>query len=394
VIHTCPACDSDALDVFHVVASVPTNSCLLLEDQQEAADFPRGMLELAFCSGCGFITNRAFDASRAEYSGRYEETQSYSPRFVDFGRDLARTWVDRHELRGRHVLEVGCGKGEFLVWMLEAGIRGGVGIDPGVHPERHDGETAGQLEWIADFYDERYARLEADALVCRHTLEHIHPVGSFLRMLRDNLRGRDPVLLFELPDATRVLEEVAFWDTYYEHCSYFSPGSLARLFRRAGFEILAVERTFNDQYLLLEARVADPLTATPDTAFAIEEDLDRLRSGVERFAAGYRATVDRWERELAAVRSGGGQAVLWGGGSKAVAFLTALSSSDLVAGAVDINPHKQGRFIAGTGHPVLSPEDVVSVDPELIVVMNPIYQDEIRRELQRLGCGNVQLLTV
>ena len=44
------------------------------------------------------------------------------------------------------------------------------------------------------------------------------------------------MVFFELPDTERVLTEAAFWDIYYEHCSYFTPGSLARLFRRTGFE--------------------------------------------------------------------------------------------------------------------------------------------------------------
>ena len=35
----------------------------------------------------------------------------------------------------------------------------------------------------------------------------------------------------------RVLEEGAFWDIYYEHCSYFTLGSHARLFRRAGLDV-------------------------------------------------------------------------------------------------------------------------------------------------------------
>ena len=34
----------------------------------------------------------------------------------------------------------------------------------------------------------------------------------------------DTVVLFELPDVERVLREVAFWDVYYEHCSYFTLG--------------------------------------------------------------------------------------------------------------------------------------------------------------------------
>ena len=64
----------------------------------------------------------------------------------------------------------------------------------------------------------------------------------------------DTVVLFELPDVLRVLRDAAFWDVYYEHCSYFSPGSLARLFRLTGFEVLRLEMDYDDQYILLEAK--------------------------------------------------------------------------------------------------------------------------------------------
>ena len=53
------------------------------------------------------------------------------------------------------------------------------------------------------------------------------------------------------------LREAAFWDVYYEHCSYFSTGSLARLFRAAKFDLLELGRDYGDQYLLLAARPAD-----------------------------------------------------------------------------------------------------------------------------------------
>lgn len=389
----CPACAASDLRGFHTAAGVPTNSCLLLGDASEARAFPTGRLDLAYCAACGFITNRAFDTRLAEYSGRYEETQGFSPRFVDFGRDLAKSWIERYDLHGRHVLEVGCGKGEFLVWLVEAGAGSGTGVDPGVHPERLEGAAADQIEWVADFYDERWAGFEADALVCRHTLEHIYPVGDWLRMIRDNLGERsDTVVLFELPDVTRVLEEVAFWDVYYEHCAYFSAGSLARLFRRCGFEVLDVSLAFDDQYLLLEARPASrSASAEP---LPIEDDLDRLALGVTTFQEGVTATLTRWRRELRAVASGGGRVVLWGGGSKAVAFLTGLDVGGDVAGAVDINPHKQGRFIAGSGHQVLAPGELRGLRPELVVAMNPVYLDEIRRSLDNLGLGETRLVAL
>ncbi|NJM57780.1 MAG: hypothetical protein HC857_10560 [Synechococcales cyanobacterium RU_4_20] len=42
------------------------------------------------------------------------------------------------------------------------------------------------------------------------------------------------MVYFEVPDAERIFAERAFWDVYYEHCSYFSPPSLTALCGAAG----------------------------------------------------------------------------------------------------------------------------------------------------------------
>jgi SAM-dependent methyltransferase len=377
----CPACGADGLEGFHEQRGVPANSCLLLESRDEAVAFPTGEMQLGFCPRCGFITNTRFDPALAEYSDRYEETQAFSDRFVTFARSLAKRWVERYDLAGKSVLEIGCGKGEFLVMMAEAGIGRGIGIDPGVHPERIDTPVGDRLEWIADFYSDEYAHLEADVVVCRHTLEHIGPVGEFVRMIRRNIGDRlDTVVLFELPDVQRVLDEVAFWDVYYEHCSYFSAGSLARLFERSGFEVLDLFLDYDDQYLILEARpVAAGTTPKPWPA----DDMDGLRRGVERFRAGYETTIGHWTKRLTELRDEGGTAVIWGAGSKGVAFL-AVAGAD-VAAAVDINPFKHGMYMAGTGHRIVPPAELPALRPDLVIAMNPIYVDEIRGDLDELG---------
>ena len=52
---------------------------------------------------------------------------------------------------------------------------------------------------------------------------------------------------------------------------------------------------------------------------------------------------------------------------------------------MDINPRKQGMCLAGTGQQIVPPEFLREVRPDVIVVMNPIYEDEIREIAQRLG---------
>ena len=381
---TCPACTSPDVSVFFEERDLPLNSCLLLDDRDDATGFPTGDLVLGFCGACGFVSNTAFDKGSSEYSQRYEETQIFSATFQEFARDLAHSWVDRHDLAGKTVLEIGCGKGEFLVMMVEAGAGQGIGIDPGVRPERIESDVGDRLTWIKDFYSEAYAHLDVDAVVCRHTLEHIPDVAEFMAMIRSAIGDRpETIVLFELPDVARILEETAFWDVYYEHCSYFSLGSLARLFRRTGFEVLDLALDYHDQYLLIEARPSTvPAAGTP---LDVEADLARLRSGVADFADAYANLRRDWRKRLAEVTALGGTSVVWGGGSKGVSFVTHLDVADHVDLAVDINPYKHGKYLAGSGVPVVAPEALVERPPALVVVMNPIYEPEVRAELHRLG---------
>jgi hypothetical protein len=68
-----------------------------------------------------------------------------------------------------------------------------------------------------------------------------------------------------------------------------------------------------------------------------------------------------------------------------VSFLTTLGLTEEVALAVDVNPYKQGKFMPGTGHPVVAPEALLDQPPDLVIVMNPIYVGEIASSLRGLG---------
>jgi hypothetical protein len=181
---------------------------------------------------------------------------------------------------------------------------------------------------------------------------------------------------------TRVLLDIGFWDVYYEHCSYFSPGSLARLFRRCGFDVIGLGREYDDQYLMIEARPGD---GTGGARFPEEEDLRLLAAEVERYRNQIHPTLHRWKNFLQAAMRHHKKVVLWGGGSKGVAFLTTLQIWEEIEYAVDINPNKHGMYMAGTGQRTVGPEFLREYRPDVVVIMNPIYREEIQRELDRLG---------
>ena len=380
---TCPCCKQSEMELFHDAKNVPTNSCILLETSEEAIKYPRGDISLGFCSNCGFISNVAFNQKLTEYSGRYEETQGFSGTFNKFHKALAERLIEKYDLHRKDVLEIGCGKGEFITMLSELGNNRGVGFDPGYRKERNQSEAAKRVKFITDFYSEKYSDHKADFVCCKMTLEHIHRpsdfLGSIRRSIGDNL---DTIIFFQVPNVTRILTDCSFEDIYYEHCSYFSPGSLSFLFRNEGFKVLNVESEYDDQYLTIEAL---PIADKDKGSVSNDIDLEQLREEVASFPKRCGEKLDMWKQRLNEYNDANKKVVLWGSGSKGVSFLTTLNVGDKVEYVVDINPYRQGCYMSGTGQEIVSPKFLKDYKPDVVIVMNAIYCDEIGRDLEEMG---------
>jgi 2-polyprenyl-3-methyl-5-hydroxy-6-metoxy-1,4-benzoquinol methylase len=383
---TCPTCGQDRSEQFYQVRQVPVHQVKLVRSRADALACPRGDIGLRFCHGCGFVWNAAFDPRLMRYEEDYESTQAVSPTFNRFHDRLAKELVERFDLHGKVVVELGCGQGEFVAMLANLGGNRGYGFDQVVRQEG----TTGNLTLVKDLYGPRYSELRPDFVCCKMTLEHVHDTAAFIRAIRTTLgEQRDSLVFFMIPEITRILELRAFWDVYYEHCSYFSPGSLGRLFRHAGFDPVDIWTDYDDQYVLIAAR---PGTGQgpwlPD-----EHAPEALAPKVQAFRREVGADQARWRAWLADQAAAGRKTVLWGGGSKGVAFLTTLGVKDEIACAVDVNPRRSGTYIAGGGQQIVSPAALAGHRPDVVLIMSPIYTEEIRAELRNLGL-QPRLLTV
>lgn len=362
---------------------------MLLSSEQEALDFPRGEVVLGFCRTCGFISNTAFDPSKVNYSSVYEDQQSFSSTFNAFSSNLAKGLVDKYQLHNKNILEIGCGKGDFLSSLCELGPNSGVGIDPAHVKGRVSSAASARLTFIRDYYSECYKDYHGDLVCCRHTLEHIPNVAEFVSIVRQSIGERlETVVFFEIPDVTRVLREQAFWDIYYEHCSYFSLGSLARLFRHCKFEVADLRKDFDDQYLLIEAK---PVIDFSTTIHRLEENVEEAAKDVGYFISQYSNKIEQWRDRLKQYYSEGKRVVVWGSGSKCVAFLTTLGIREEIDYLVDINPFRHGKFIPGAGKEIKPPAFMKQAKPDLTIVMNPIYFNEIREMMRDMSISTEML---
>jgi hypothetical protein len=206
---------------------------------------------------------------------------------------------------------------------------------------------------------------------------------DLLRQLRESMAIRaDAAVFFEVPNGLFTLDRLGIWDIIHEHVSYFTPSSLVRAFHGAGFSVCCAESAFDDQYLWVEARVDGQ--ATPSALPKRPPDV--LYSS---FSARFAEKLAEWRQRIDELKCDRREVVIWGAGAKGVMFLNLLRAT---AGAgvdwvVDINPRKQGHFVPLMGQRIVGPDCLLRNPPDLVIVMNPEYEREIRLTINDLGIG-------
>jgi SAM-dependent methyltransferase len=374
----CLVCGARSLEPLISIPGVPTLCNRLCASEAEAANAPRGNISLSYCPECGHVVNSAFDPARVDYDGRFENTLTFSPRYREYAQVTADRVIERYGLRGKRIVEIGCGNGDFLRLLCGAGNHG-EGYDPSQPTSRWE-VGRGSVEVIGRNFAAEDAR-GADFVCCRHVLEHLPEPMALLGQLRENFEvSNDTVVFFEVPNGLFTLDRLGIWDIIHEHVSYFMPSSLVRAFHRAGFGVCRTESAFDDQYLWVEARIDGQMSSS---------DLPKRPSDAlyNSFSTRFADKVIQWRRRIEESRSFGRQVAIWGAGAKGVMFLNLLrvTAGSGIDWVVDINPRKQGHFVPLMGQRIVGPDHLLQNPPDLLVVMNPEYEGEIQQTIENMG---------
>jgi len=380
--NVCPICGSGQLTLFFQMLNVPVHCNMLWQSQEAAQNCPKGDIRLAFCPVCSFITNMAFEHTKTEYSQVYDTSLHFSPYFQEYAQSLATQLIEHYDLYNKDIIEIGCGKGFFISLLCKLGNNRGVGFDPAYSETVNDSDGKDQVRFIQDFYSEKYGNYQSDLIVCRHVLEHIQNPKLFLNMIRKAIGNHlDTHVFFEVPNALQIFQRLFIWDIIYEHCSYFTPNSLSLIFSSCGFKVCELAEEYKGQFLCIEAR---PDNQGVSNYSHTKGKLNQIANYIKSFPNNYQSKVETCRHKLKKIEAKGQSVVVWGAGSKGVTFLNTFKNSEIEY-VVDINPNKQGMYIPGTGQKIVPPEFLRSYKPNIIIIMNPIYKNEIKEITNRLG---------
>lgn len=314
---------------------------------ERARNCPKGQMRLVEDLETGLVNNAAFNASLMDYDAAYQNEQGNSLEFQQHIQKVA--YLIETKMGKRGLVEVGCGKGRFLEFMLNRGVDI-VGYDP-----TYEGDNPKvRREYFSDALG-----IQGEGLILRHVLEHIeNPVDFLFQLAAAN--GGVGLIYIEVPCFDWICSNRAWFDIFYEHVNYFRLSDFKRIFG----SIVHAGRGFGGQYL------------------QVIGDLSTLRHPVRDEDDSVTFPSDLMDQLRLDTATNTSPCIVWGGASKGVIYsLLRERAGSPVDRVIDINPAKQGKFLPATGLEVLSPEMGLYGVPQrsIIHVMNPNYLGEIKK---------------
>tara|TARA_R110000824_G_scaffold128983_3_gene290141 strand:- start:11702 stop:12769 length:1068 start_codon:yes stop_codon:yes gene_type:complete len=315
-------------------------------------------LEVCECEVCSLVQ---LSNEPVPYHKEVIRASAFSEEMKQFRVKQFADFVQKYSLQGKKVIEVGCGKGEFLQLMKDAGT------------------DAYGIEYSAESVDvcrEQGLRVDKDYVLYAHHMlkdqpfdcffilnffEHLPDLNSTLQALHDNLT-KDGIGIIEVPNFDMILRENLFSEFINDHLYYFTEDTLRSVLSRNGFEIIESTQVWHDYIISMVVKKKPSLDLSP---FKVHQ---------EKITKELQDYLSQHEKGTVAV---------YGAGHQALAILALAQLSGNIKYVLDDAPFKQNKYTPATHIPIVSAKVLKTDPPSAIIVMAASYSNEVVQKLQK-----------
>lgn len=368
---------------------------VLLDAPDPPEPEPTFPLELAFCPDCALVHLVETVDPQLLYGGDYPYYSSVSPGLVRHFQRSAEAIIATRDLGPTSlVVEAASNDGHMLLPFVRVGIPV-LGIDPAHGPA--EVAVAAGVPTLVDYFGVEVAeRLaadgkRADVLLGNNVLNLLEDPDDFAGAVAI-LLAEDGICVIEVPDVVATVDQGAFDNVFHQNVTYWSATSADRLFRRHGLFVTDVEAvdTFGGSLRLSISRVDRP---TERLRARLRDEHDRgvdTHAYYAQFAARAERTRRDLDRLLRDLRDGGARIAAYGAAGGMATTLLSFAGIDhtTLAYAVDINPHKHGRYTAGSRLRIEPPTALLDDPVDYVLLCAWNYEPEVleqQSEFRRRG---------
>ena len=385
----CRFCGTPLEHVFADLGMCPIANSLVRADSLGAME-PFYPLRAYVCATCFLVQSEEFESPEGIFSETYPYFSSFSTSWLAHCEAYADEIVERLSLGPDHtVVEVGSNDGYLLQFFHGRGIKV-LGVEPAASVAQE--AIVKGIPTLVRFFDSQLAdelaqESLADLVIGNNVLAHMPDVSDFVAGVKRVL-APGGVVTVEFPHLVRLVEEGQFDTIYHEHFSYFSLGTVQRIFGRHRLRVFDVEElpTHGGSLRVFACHADDD---GRDESQRVAELTERERAagyeGLEvytSFEQRMRATKREVLRCLIEAKEEGRTIVGYGAPAKGVTLLNYCGiGTDFLDYTVDKSPHKQGHYLPGVRIPILDPAEIRRTRPDYVFILPWNLREEIVEEM-------------
>ncbi len=322
-------------------------------------------LDVFVCPGCGLAQLTVLPVP---YYREVIRAAAFSEEMRAFREKQFGSFVKKYRLKGKKVLELGCGRGEYLSIMKRQGVKA-FGLEysrPAVEYCRSFGLRVERGYLSTGSKSIKHSPF--DAFYIMNFLEHFPDPKSSLESMRDNLRDGG-IGLIEVPNFDMIVKKQLFSEFIKDHLLYFTKDTLDIALKLSGFEVLESKVIWHDYIISAVVRKREHPALE-----SFYGSLQNIRKELSAFLGKYKK----------------GTIAVWGASHQALAVMALAELKGKICYVVDSAPFKQGKYTTATHIPIVSP-DLLDLRPvNAIIIMAASYSDEVARIIKKKHGKNIK----
>ena len=329
----------------------PTKETLHLDSGED--------LKVYQCKWCNLIQ---LNCPPVSYYREVIRASAFSEEMGVFREKQFTDFVDSHQLSGKDILEIGCGRGEYMSLMSRCDINVyGIEHSPeSIEICRHSDlrvkrcyiETAKQ-----DLgFDKKF-----DAFFILNFLEHLPNINEVLRGIANNLK-EDAVGLVEVPNFDMILRNNLFSEFISDHLYYFTKETLRMTLERNGFEVIECKEIWYD-YII--SAIVKKRTKT---------DISHFKNHQKMITKEIKDYI---------LRHGSQNVAIYGAGHQALAIIALTNIKNDIKYIIDDATFKQNKYTPATHIPIVSSEKLLTDPVSGVLIMAASYSDEVAKKIKK-----------
>lgn len=377
----CIACKKELPEQPLFVLKQAPASAQDIPDAEEVESDEGIDLELCQCPHCGLVQ---FDCVPVSYYRDVIRASGFGATLVELRRSQYRHMIETYHLEGKKFLEVGCGRGEFLLPLKEFPVE--------VYGVEHSQELVdiavgqGLSVWndFPETEDHVFANGPFDAFLSFNFLEHQPNPDVMLKAIWKNL-SEGGMGLVTVPALEYILEHGSYYELIRDHIAYYSFDTLRGLLNRCGFAVLEEEMINRDTISMIVKKVPMDM----ETEETNTEPID-----VTPMLESYDILKEELSELLEECYKGDKSLAIWGASHQGFTLAATQDLGDAVSYIIDSAPFKQGKFAPASHLPIVAPDHFFEEPVDVILIVAPGYSREIAGIIrERFGTG-VKVMTL